>query len=201
MSSSWSHALDQHRANQRAQVLAAALELMGERGMTGLTMSALAERAGISRATLYHHFRDVDSVMAAWVGEQINRSLATLVRDAEAIADPMARLEYVFDTQAHVFASQHHRLDVQHFESEASAPAVRREVAARMAPLRDLLANTVSEAQRSGALRPSIAPELAADLLLGLLTAIRRRLVTGALEAAQAAPTIMDLVREGWAAT
>jgi AcrR family transcriptional regulator len=199
MTSSWSEALDDHRAHQREQVLVAALELLDERGMAGLTMSALAQRAGMSRATLYHYFSDVDAVLAAWVGEEIKRSLAALVSEATAIADPLARLEHVIDAQAQIFGSQHHRLNAEHFESEAGAPAVRREVSNQMAPLRHLLAATVSEAQRSGTFRPDLDPELAADLLLGLIAAIRRRLVAGNMQVADAAPAVMALVRDGWA--
>lgn len=105
MTSSWSEALDDHRAHQREQVLVAALELLDERGMAGLTMSALAQRAGMSRATLYHYFSDVDAVLAAWVGEEIKRSLAALVSEATAIADPLARLEHVIDAQAQILAA------------------------------------------------------------------------------------------------
>lgn len=199
MTSSWSEVLDEHRSRQREQVLTAALELLGERGMAGLTMSALAQRAGMSRATLYHYFSDVDAVLAAWVGEEIKRSLAALVSEASAIADPLARLEYVIDAQAQLFASQHHRLNTEHFESEAGAPAVRREVSNQMAPLRHLLAATVADAQRLGIFRSDLSADLAADLVLGLIGAIRRRLVAGNMRAAEAAPAVMALVRDGWA--
>ncbi len=199
MTSSWSEVLDEHRSRQREQVLTAALELLGERGMAGLTMSALAQRAGMSRATLYHYFSDVDAVLAAWVGEEIKRSLAALVSEASAIADPLARLEYVIDAQAQLFASQHHRLNAEHFESEAGAPAVRREVSNQMAPLRHLLAATVADAQRLGIFRSDLSADLAADLVLGLIGAIRRRLVAGNMRAAEAAPAVMALVRDGWA--
>ena len=66
-----------------------------------------------------------------------------------------------------------------------------------MAPLRHLLAATVSEAQRSGTFRPDLDPELAADLLLGLIAAIRRRLVAGNMQVADAAPAVMALVHDG----
>jgi AcrR family transcriptional regulator len=142
-------------------------------------MSALAERAGMSRATLYHYFSDVDAVLAALVGQEIERSLAVMLTEARAIADPVERLEHLVEVQARTFASQSHRLSAEHFESEAGSPAVRREVEARMAPLRDL----------------------ASDLVLGLLGAIRRRLVAGTVRPEEAVRAVMELLCSGWSCT
>jgi AcrR family transcriptional regulator len=196
--SHWSEVLDGHRAHQRDQILAAALDLLGEKGMAALTMSAVAERAGMSRATLYHYFSDVDAVLAAWVGREIERSVAAMVTGAQGISDPIDRLGYLVEIQARTFASQRHRLSAEHFESEAGSPAVRREVEARMAPLRRLLADTVVEAQARGRIDPGVAPELAADLVLGLLGAVRRHLTSGRISPEEAIPAVMELLGSGW---
>jgi len=197
-SSRWSEVLEDHRAHQRERILAVALELLRERGMAALTMSAIAGQAGISRPTLYHYFPDVDAVLAAWVGQEIERSVSAMLGDARAIPDPLDRLAHLVETQARTFASQHHRLSAEHFESEAGSPAVRREVEAQMAPLRQLFADTIAEAGAAGLLRSPVDPVLAADLLLGLLGAIRRRLVAGTLRPDDAVSAVMELLRAGW---
>jgi AcrR family transcriptional regulator len=190
--------VDDHRAHQRERILAVALELLRERGMAALTMSAIAEQAGISRPTLYHYFPDVDAVLAAWVGQEIERSVSAMLIGARAIPDPLDRLAHLVEVQARTFASQSHRLSAEHFESEAGSPAVRREVEIQMAPLRQLLADTITEAGTCGLLRSAVDPVLAADLVLGLLGAIRRRLVAGTLNPDEAARSIMELLRSGW---
>jgi AcrR family transcriptional regulator len=190
--------LEDHRAHQREHILLVALDLLRERGMAALTMSAIAEQAGISRPTLYHYFPDVDAVLAAWVGREIERSLSVMLVESRAIPDPLDRLAYLVATQARTFANQSHRLSAEHFESEAGSPAVRREVEARMAPLRQLLADTVAEAAASGLLRAPVDAALAADLLLGLLGAVRRRLVAGTLDPDEAVRSIMELLSSGW---
>jgi AcrR family transcriptional regulator len=179
-------------------VLDVALALLQERGMSGLTMSALAARAGMSRATLYHYFPDVDAVLAAWVGEEIERSVSALLEEARALADPVERLVHLVEAQVRTFASQGHRLSAEHFESEAGSPAVRREVEIGMAPMRDLLATTIREAGEAGRLHTPIEPALGGDLLLGMLGAVRRRLVAGSLEPDEAVGAVMDLLRNGW---
>jgi AcrR family transcriptional regulator len=194
----WSGVLDEHRAYQRKHILGAALELLRERGMAGLTMSALSKRAGISRATLYHYFADIDAVLAAWVGAEIEHSMSTMVSEARAISDPLDRLAHLVEAQARTFAGQDHRLSAEHFESEAGSPAIRREVGAQMAPMRQLLADTVAEARAQGTLRSQIDAVLAADLVLGILGAIRRRLVAGTLCPEEATQAVMELIRSGW---
>jgi AcrR family transcriptional regulator len=188
----WERALARHRADQRDEILAAALGLLRERGMAGLTMAAIAEAAGISRPTLYHYFADLDALLAAWVGREVERSVGVLVANASAIPDPVERLGYLVAEQCRTFAGQDHRLGAEHFESEAAPPAVRAEVMARMAPLRRLLAATLAEA---GA---GVDPELGADAMLGMLGVLRRRLVSGDLGVEAAVASAMRLLTAGW---
>ncbi len=176
----------------------AALALLRQRGMVGLTMSALADGAGISRATLYHYFPDVDAVLTAWVGREIHRTVTALLDEARVIVDPLARLTYMVEVQCRAFASQEHRLSAEHFESEAGSPAVRQEVTAQMAPLRDLLASTITEARASRRLVSDVEPGLGADLILGLLGSVRRRLVAGTLGPEVASAAVMELLGAGW---
>lgn len=155
-------------------------------------MAAIAEAAGISRPTLYHYFADLDALLAAWVGREVERSVGVLVANASAIPDPVERLGYLVAEQCRTFAGQDHRLGAEHFESEAAPPAVRAEVMARMAPLRRLLAATLAEA---GA---GVDPELGADAMLGMLGALRRRLVSGDLGVEAAVAAAMRLLTAGW---
>jgi len=196
--SDWTTLLDAHRAAQRAQILEAALGLLRDRGMAKLTMSALAAKAGIARATLYHYFPDIDAVLSAWVAEEVERSVTAMVDQARAIADPLDRLAYLVRTQAETFASQSHRLSVEHFEAETGSPALRGVVETQMAPLRAALAQIIQEAGDAGALGRMVDPALGADMVLGLLGAIRRRLVAGSTDPETATEAVMGVLVSGW---
>src|SRR5258708_16321211 len=53
-----------HRGERaRERVLRAALEVLAERGLPGLTMEAIAQRAGASKATVYRHWRSPGDVL------------------------------------------------------------------------------------------------------------------------------------------
>jgi AcrR family transcriptional regulator len=58
-----------HHGDLRRALLAAALELVAEKGPKGFTMSEAAKRAGVSSAAPYRHFADRDALLAE-VAEQ-----------------------------------------------------------------------------------------------------------------------------------
>lgn len=61
----WDESLSEHKARQGEQIANAALEIVAADGMSGLTMSSIANKAGISRQTLYRYYPDIDSVLTA----------------------------------------------------------------------------------------------------------------------------------------
>jgi AcrR family transcriptional regulator len=101
----WTETIDAHRAAVREAALDATATLVAERGLAALTMSQIAERADIGRATLYKYFPDVQTVLTAWHERQITTHLERLAVAADP-ADPAGvRLEAVLRTYA---LSQHH---------------------------------------------------------------------------------------------
>ena len=53
-----------HHGNLREALIAAALDLIGEKGPAGFTFAEAARWAGVSPAAPYRHFRDRDALMA-----------------------------------------------------------------------------------------------------------------------------------------
>lgn len=51
--------------NTRADIIHAAIQLLGRGGASGFTASALAAEAGVSKAAIYHHFDGLDAVIVA----------------------------------------------------------------------------------------------------------------------------------------
>ena len=73
----------------RARLVAAALELFSERGYDSATVSEIAERAGLSRATFFRYFPDKREVLAAGQ-ETLSRELVAGIAEAPADATPLA---------------------------------------------------------------------------------------------------------------
>ena len=67
----WRETIDAHHATVRDAALDATARLVADHGLVALTMSQIAEQAGIGRATLYKYFPDAHAVLTAWHERQI----------------------------------------------------------------------------------------------------------------------------------
>jgi AcrR family transcriptional regulator len=76
----------------RARITHAAIELHGSIGPAATTMTAVAERAGVTRATLYRHFPDEDTLFKACSAEWRSANPAPDPAQWTTIRDPYARL-------------------------------------------------------------------------------------------------------------
>ena len=74
----------------RQRLLASAVALWSEQGELGVTVSAVAERAGTTRRTVYHHFPTHEALIAA-TREYVDTELESLAGgDSEQLEDPYA---------------------------------------------------------------------------------------------------------------
>jgi AcrR family transcriptional regulator len=62
----WAETMDTHRRQVNDAILDATAALIAEHGPMSVSMSAIAERVGIGRATLYKYFPDVEAILIAW---------------------------------------------------------------------------------------------------------------------------------------
>ncbi|MEU2040029.1 TetR/AcrR family transcriptional regulator [Nocardia niwae] len=67
-------------------LLDAAVALIAESGLDDLTLSAVAERAGVSRATAYREFGDKDGLVSAVGRNEIGRMVAAAYREVDVFA-------------------------------------------------------------------------------------------------------------------
>jgi len=93
----WNDTIEAHRQAVYDAVLDAAATLVAAHGLTGITMSAVADATGIGRATLYKYFPDVEAVLAGWHERQIARHLTQLSEVAHRPGPPGARLAAVLN--------------------------------------------------------------------------------------------------------
>ena len=93
--------MDPRVERTRTRVLEAASTLIDEGGPAAVTYSALAERSGVGRATLYRHWPDLQALWADLRGEMVGRLQAELVGDLEAdLRLVMSRMSRMLGSQA-----------------------------------------------------------------------------------------------------
>lgn len=164
----WGDTIESHRRDVRDAILHATAELVTERGLLAVTMSEIAERTGIGRATLYKYFSDVETILLAWHQSEITRHLALLISARDQAGTTDRRLEAVFETYALISfeARGHHDTELAAFlhrdKQVMRAERQLREI------VRDLLAAGIA----AGDIRNDVpAEELAAYCLHALVAA------------------------------
>lgn len=137
----WADSLDEHRALVRRRLLDAFGELVAERGVDGVTLSAVAERAGIARSAIYNHVQDKHDLMLAYT-ERVIRGTVARARAAMAESDPEQRLRQYVEISFRAMSSDRAAgQDLMPLLTHAEQGRL----LAHLAPIRDLLAEIVSD--------------------------------------------------------
>lgn len=161
----WNDTIEAHRRTVRDVTLDTAAALVAERGPASVTMSQIAERTGIARATLYRYFPDVEAIMMAWHERQLDRHLRRLIEIRDQADAAGRRLKAVLTAYA-LIQYEHHDdpLAALLHQGEHVARAHRR--------LTGLVEELIGESAAAGDLRDDVpAGELAAYCLHALTAA------------------------------
>lgn len=163
----WNETIEAHRHQVRDTILDATAALVMEHGRRSVTMSQIAEQAGIGRATLYKYFPDIEAILYAWHARQITGHLRHLADVRDRTDDPGRRLEAVLDAYALITHQTrgHHDLELVAFlhQDQHLADAQRQ--------LHELIRKLIADGAQSGHLRNDIAPDELARYCLNALNA------------------------------
>ena len=80
-------------AATRERIIEATLTLIAEQGLSAVTMVAVAQRAGVARATLYNHYADVPAILADATAVHNEQAIAGLREALSVVASPTAAVE------------------------------------------------------------------------------------------------------------
>jgi AcrR family transcriptional regulator len=103
----WNETIEAHRREVREATLDTAAALVAEHGLRSVTMSQIAEEAGIGRATLYKYFPSIEAILVAWHERQVTRHLEYLAEVRDEADGAGEQLEAVLEAYA-LIAHEHH---------------------------------------------------------------------------------------------
>jgi AcrR family transcriptional regulator len=129
---------------RREQLLDVTARLVGKRGFHGISIEAVAAAAGVTRATVYLHFKDLQELLEAMIERETSRALAQFSETALTSLDegePRTLMLEALDAYLHAVASQPGTWRLVLMPPEGAPPSLREKIAAgRAAALKRLSA-------------------------------------------------------------
>lgn len=178
------------------RVIDAALELLNDEGLSGLSIEGIAAHAGVSKATIYRRWDTKEDLLVDAVAAVVDSSLSIpesgVVRD-DLVAAVKGMRSFVTDTRAgEVFPWLVGEI--------ANGTRIGKKYASAVViPRRQMIGQLIAHAVERGELRPGIDVTTAVDSLIGPV--IIRRMAGTLDETAETWPeTLVDLVMSEWKA-
>jgi AcrR family transcriptional regulator len=162
----WNETIEAHRREVRDAILDTTWALVAEHGLLSVSMSQIAEKTGIGRATLYKYFPDVESILLAWHERHVSGHLEHLAEVRDRSGDARERLEAVLEAYALIQYNHEERgteLGTLLHRGEHVARAQQR--------LHEMIRDLLTEGAETGHVRDDVAPDELAGYCLHALAA------------------------------
>lgn len=164
MPSLWNKTIAAHRHDVHEAILNATVALVAKHGLRSVTMSRIAEKTGIGRATLYKYFPGVEEILIAWHESQVAAHLAHLADVRDRAGNASERLEAVLNAYA--------RIAHEHRDNELAALVHRGEhFAQAQQQLGDLFRDLLIDTAQFSGVRDDVAPDELANYCVHALAA------------------------------
>jgi AcrR family transcriptional regulator len=151
------------------------------------SMGAIAERAGVARATLYAHFPTREALIADVTDRAIAEATETIAAAAPEEGEPREALARVIAAAWRTLGRYHVLVAINSRLSPERLRALHEPVAGRLRPL-------IERGQKSGAFNAGVPAEWLLTIALELVHAASREVSAGRLPEAAAEPALLAAV-------
>ena len=162
------------KEDTRARIVDAIIDVHRELGPRNATVSAIAERAGVQRLTVYRHFPDDASLFEACTSTWLERNPPPDAASLEGIADPAARTRRGLEALYGYYRGTRRMWAVSYRDME-EVPALQEPMAGFEAGLEDYLQTLLRGWGLRGARRARVADTLALALRFHTWEALETR--------------------------
>ncbi len=156
--------------HRQAEMVQAVLTLTEQQSVETITTTDIAKSVGLSQGAVFRHFPNKQSIWLAaidWVQQTL---LATIDAAAQTKAQPLERLQAMFE--AHVdFVARHPGVPrlLFHELQQPGDSLVKKSVRALLAAYRRRLVGLLNEARQAGQAQAGLDTDAAATLFIGMI--------------------------------
>ncbi len=154
----------------RQGVLEVAVRAFNEYGYDATSLAMLAQRLGLSKSALYHHFPSKEHVLEAALDEALGGLEGLLAEPGATAGTAAERLQFVVDGAVHVLVERLPYVTLL-LRLRGNTP-VERAALERRRDFDRTVTDLVTAARDAGELRADIDPRIAERLLFGMINSI-----------------------------
>ncbi len=162
---------------RKEEIVQAALEVVGSKGVRALTVAAIAGSAGMSEANIYRHFSGKDAIFSAltdFIGSSVMGKAATI---AASSRKPLEKLETIFFSHIAVIA-EHPGVPRFIFSEDIllGNPKLAETLKSRIGNYVETVSGVIAASIHEGEVKQDISPRETALTMLGMIqfTALRQ---------------------------
>ncbi|BCJ33297.1 hypothetical protein Athai_08000 [Actinocatenispora thailandica] len=160
----------EHRAQQRAALIRAAIDILIEQGAAAVTPGAVGARAGLARSSFYQYFPSGAGILAAIVEDAFAAANTVLDQALGAVEEPSGRIDAFVRAELRLAAQGLHRPAAALLRAEL--PAECRDRVHELHQLHYLPLQAAIAA--SSATEPQLTAQLVGGLLQAAMTAVEQ---------------------------
>ena len=161
---------------RKEEIVQAALEVVGNKGVRALTIAAIADSAGMSEANIYRHFSGKDeiySALADFIGSAVMGKAAAIAGGSRR---PLEKLETIFFSHI-TLITEHPGIPRFVFSDDVHLGHrnIAEKLALRIGNYIETITGVIAAGIAEGELKPGLSPRETALTLLGMIqfTALR----------------------------
>lgn len=154
---------------RRDQIVRASFKIIGRKGVSSLTIAAIAREVGVSEANLYRHFKNKDDIYSA-AAVFVKDMIRSNVKKAFSVdAAPLAVLKRFFFLQIELMQDNSGIPRFMFSEELHSHRAMREQILQTMYAVSETLASLIRSGQKNDTLRKDIDPRTTALMFIGIV--------------------------------
>ena len=187
------------RETRRQQILDAALRCFSRDGFHNTTTADIVRESGVSQGTLYLYFATKDEIIVALADDR-HQGEAFLSAMAQSEQDPIHGLALLLELHGESLGDPRRadlrRVGIQGWSEALRDPTILASVTEGTSLVRKEIVRLVERGQRTGQIRPEIAPEAVARMLIALFRGLTLEVSLGEDGGlADVGPLVADMIR------
>lgn len=156
-------------ADKREAILRSAIKVFAGKGFFNSKVADIAAAAGIADGTVYLYFKSKDDILHSIFDRAMADFIAEGRKELEAIGDPKQKLARIAELHLERLGADRDMAIVFQIELRGSTKFMQEFSAAGFAEYLDIIKQTISEGQRTGAFRDDLKPVVCAKIFYGAL--------------------------------